>query len=169
MDIITDEVVEETWQETGGFSSKRAKKEMAKVGKRQPNLLAFVAEFVQDLNIEVQGLAFYMLFVIYRMFEKSAPQKIKKITEEEIIHCHEQNEAFVESLKDTHNRFFERIARVQLSSQPYVMKYVTEALIEAPEGQDPVPLTEDDTGFLFLIFKTVVDVLNGKTESAAST
>lgn len=168
MDIITEEVVEETWQETGGFSSKRAKKEMAKVGKRQPNLLAFVAEFIQDLNIEVQGLAFYMLFVIYRMFEKSTPQKIKKITEEEIILCHEQNEAFIESIKDTHNRFFERIARVQLSSQPFVMKYVTETLIEAPEGQDPVPLTEDDTGYLFLIFKTVVDVLNGKTESAAS-
>ena len=169
MDIITEEVVEETWQEIGGFSPKRAKKEMAKVGKRQPNLLAFVAEFIKDLNMELHGLAFYMLFVICRMFEKSAPQKIKKITEEEIIDCHEQNEAFIESLKDTHNRFFERIARVQLSSQPYVMKYVTEALIEAPEGQDPVPLTEDDTGFLFLIFKTVVDVLNGKTESAAST
>ena len=83
MDIITEEVVEETWQEIGGFSSKRARKEMAKVGKRQPNLLAFVAEFIQDLNIEVQGLAFYMLFVIYCMFEKSAPQKIKKIKEEE--------------------------------------------------------------------------------------
>jgi hypothetical protein len=168
MDIITEEVVEETWQETGGFSSKRAKKEMAKVGKRQPNLLAFVAEFIKDLNMEVQGLAFYILFVIYRMFEKSASQKIKKITEEEIIHCHERNEAFIESLKGTHNRFFERIARVQLSSQPYVMKYVTETLIEAPEGHDPVPLTEDDTGYLFLIFKTVVDVLNKKTESAAS-
>jgi hypothetical protein len=162
MDIITEEVVEETWQETGVFSSKRAKKEMAKVGKRQPNLLAFVAEFTQDLNIEVQGLAFYMLFVIYRMFEKSAPQKIKKITGEEIIHCHEQNEAFIVSLKDTHNRFFERIARMQLSSQPYIMKYVTETLIEAPEEPDPVPLTEDDTGYLFLIFKTVVDVLNEK-------
>lgn len=163
MDIITEEVVEETWQETGGFSPKRAKKEMAKVGKRQPNLLAFVAEFIQDLNNEVQGLAFYMLFVICRMFEKCAPQKIKKITEEEIISCHEQNEAFIESLKDTHNRFFERIARVQLSSQPYVMKYVTETLIEAPEEEDSVPLTEDDTGYLFLIFKTVVDVLNEKT------
>jgi hypothetical protein len=168
MDIITEEVVEETWQETGGFSPKRAKKEMSKVGKRQPNLLAFVAEFIQDLNMEVQGLAFYMLFVICRMFEKCAPQKIKKITKEEIIDCHEQNEAFIESLKDTHNRFFERIARVQLSSQPYVMKYVTETLIEAPEEQDPVPLTEDDTGYLFLIFKTVVDVLNEKTESAAN-
>ena len=50
MDIITEEVVEETWKETGGFSPKRAKKEMANVGKRQPNLLAFVAEFIQDLN-----------------------------------------------------------------------------------------------------------------------
>ena len=168
MDIITEEIVEETWQETGGLSPKRAKKEMAKVGKRQPNLLAFVAEFIQDLNLEVQGLAFYMLFVIYHMFEKSAPQKIKRITEEEIINCHEQNEDFIESLKDTHNQFFERIARVKFSSQPYVMKYVTETIIEAPEEQDPVPLTEDDTGYLFLIFKTVVDVLNEKIESAAS-
>ena len=168
MDIITEEVVEETWQETGGFSSKRAKREMAKVGKRQPHLLSFVAEFIQDLNMEIQGLAFYMLFVIYRMFEKSALQGIKKITEEEIIDCHEKNESFIVNLKDTHNRFFERIARVQLSSQPYVMKYVTETLIEAPEGHDPVALIDDDTGYLFLIFKPVVDVLNNKTESASS-
>ena len=62
MDIITEEVVEETWKETGGFSPKRAKKEMANVGKRQPNLLAFVAEFIQDLNMEVKGLAF--LYVV---------------------------------------------------------------------------------------------------------
>ncbi len=66
----------------------------------------------------------------------------------------------MERLKGTHERFFERIARVQVSKQPYVMKYVVETLIEAPEEEDPVELTEEDVGYLFLLLKTVVDLLD---------
>ena len=41
------------------------------------------------------------------------------------------------------------------------MKYVVETLIEAPEGdEDPVELTEEDVGYLFLLLKTVVDLLD---------
>ena len=53
---------------------------------------------------------------------------------------------------------------MQLSSQPYVMKYVVETLIEAPEEENPVALTDEDTGFLFLLLKTVVDVLDSELQ-----
>ena len=82
------------------------------------------------------------------------------VSAEEIINCYEKNEHFIKSLEGVHEKFFERIAGVQLSGQPYVMKYVVETLMEAPEEDDPGNLTEEDIGYLFLLLKTVVDLLD---------
>ena len=32
--------------------------------------------------------------------------------------------------------------------------------MEVPEEEDPVALTEDDTGYLFLLLKTVIDLFD---------
>ena len=122
-------------------------------------------EFTQDLDQEVQELAIYMFFVVYRMFEKSSTKKIRKVSSEEIIACWDQNENLMERLEGAHEKFFERIAEVQLSGQPYVMKYVVETLMEVPEEEDPVALTEEDIGYLFLLLKTVVDLLDKTVRS----
>jgi hypothetical protein len=163
MEPISKELMDETWQEFAGFSSVRARKEMIKVNKNQPNLLAFMMEFTQDLDREVQELAIYMFYVVCRMFQKSSKKSLKRISPEEIINCYEKTERFIESLEGTHERFFERIAEAQLSGQPYVMKYVVETLMEAPEEEYPIVLTEDDIGYLFLLFKTVVDLFDKTT------
>ena len=166
MNPISQELVDETWQAFAGFSPARARKETIKVNKNQPNLLAFMMEFTRDLDQEVQELAIYMFYVVCRMFQKSSKKSLKRISPEEIINCYEKTERFIESLEGAHERFFERIAEVQLSEQPYVMKYVVETLMEAPEEEDPVILTEDDVGYLFLLFKTVVDLLDKTTSSS---
>ena len=139
---------------------------MIKVNKNQPNLLAFMMEFTRDLDQEVKELAIYMFYVVCRMFQKSSKKGLKRISPEEIINCYEKTEHLIESLEGAHERFFERIAEVQLSEQPYVMKYVVETLMEAPEEEYPIVLTEDDIGYLFLLFKTVVDLLDKTTSSS---
>ena len=166
MNPISQELVDETWQAFAGFSPARARKETIKVNKNQPNLLAFMMEFTQDLDQEVKELAIYMFYVVCRMFQKSSKKSLKRISPEEIINCYEKTERFIENLEGAHERFFERIAEVQLSEQPYVMKYVVETLMEAPEEEDPIVLTEDDIGYLFLLFKTVVDLLDKTTSSS---
>lgn len=160
MEPVSEELVEETWQEVSGLTTDQIVKAMGRVSKSQPRLLDFMMEFVQDLDNEVKELAIYMFFVIVRIFQKSTPKTIKKISTQKIIKCYEKNEDLIQSLEGVHEKFFDRIARVQLSSQPWVMKYVVETLFEAPEEADPVELTEEDTGFLFLLFKTVVDLLD---------
>ena len=160
MEPISEELVDETWQKFAGFSPARVKKETMKVNKNQPNLLAFMMNFIQDLDQEVKELAVYMFYVVCRMFQKSSKKSLKRLSPEKIINCHEKNERFIESLEGTDEKFFERIAEVQISRQPYVMKYVVETLMEAPEEEEPIPLTEDDVGYLFLLFKTVVDLLD---------
>ena len=160
MEQIPSELVEETWQEVARFDTDLASKEMMKAGRSQPELLSFMVEFTQDLDQEVKELAIYMFFVVYRMFQKSSKKKIKKIPAEDIIECYEDNENLMQSLEGAHEKFFERIARIQLARQPYVMKYVVDTLVEAPEDEDPVALAEDDVGLLFLLLKTVVEALD---------
>jgi len=163
MKPIPEELVEETWQEVAGFNVDRGHKEMGRASKSQPDLVAFIMEFTQDLDQEVKELATYMTFVVYRMFQRSSRKKIKKISAQEIIECYEANEDLMERLEGVHEKFLDRIARVQLSGQPYVMRYVVETLIEAPEEEDPVALSDEDIVFLFLLLKTVVDVLDKTT------
>src|SRR4030066_2165153 len=159
MEPISEKFVEKTWQEIAGFSANRANKEMQKVGKNQPDLLAFLMALIEDMDPEVRELAIYIAFVVYRIFEGSR-NKIKKITSKEIIDCYEYNEDLMGRLEGAHEKFLDRIARVQLSKQPYVMKYVVDALMEESGDRDGVELTDEDKGFLFLLLKTEVDLLD---------
>ena len=161
MEPIPEEIVEKAWQEVAGFSPDRAKKEMMKIGNSQPELLAFMTESSREMGQEVRELAIYMFLVVYRMFQQ-AHGKIKKISSGEIIECYERNEGLMERLEGAHEKFLDRVARVQTSRQPYVANYVVDALMEDDEGEDAVALTEEQKGFLFLLLKTVIDVLDQK-------
>jgi hypothetical protein len=161
MEPIPEEIVEKTWQEVAGFTPDRAKKEMMKIGNTQPELLAFVTESAKEMGREVRELAIYMFVVVYRMFQL-AHGKIKKISSEEIIECYQNNESLMERLEGSHERFLDRIASLQTLRQPYVVKYVVDALMEEDEGEEAVTLTNEQKGFLYLMLKTVIDVLDQK-------
>jgi hypothetical protein len=159
MEPIPEALVERTWQEVAGYSPYRAKKELIKISNSQPQLLAFVTESTQEMNREARELAIYMLVVVYRMFQE-AHGKINKISSEEIIKCYEQNESLLERLEGAHDKFLDRVANVQASRQPYVVRCVADALMEEDEGEDAVVLTEEQKGFLFLVLKAVIDALD---------
>jgi len=159
MEVISEKLVEETWQEVAGFSPNRGRKEMAKLGEKQPDLLSFMVTFTQDLDQEVKELAMHMFFVVYRIFEKGSKKKIRKMSAKEIIESYETNEKLVEKLEGVHEKFLERIAKTTLMAQPYVMKYVLSALME-PDEEDPIELTDEDNGYLFLLLKTVIDLFD---------
>ena len=56
-------------------------------------------------------------------------------------------------------RYYDCLA-LQTSRQGYVVKYLVDALMEEDEGEDAVALTEEQKGFLYLLLKTVIDVLD---------
>jgi hypothetical protein len=119
------------------------------------------------MDQEVKELGIYMFLVVYRMFQK-AHRKIKKISSEEIIECYEHNEGLMERLEGADEKFLDRIASVQTSRQPYVVNYVVEALMEEDEGEDAVELTDEQKGFVYLLLKTVIDVLDQKGVKSSS-
>jgi hypothetical protein len=159
MEPIPEEIVEKVWQEVAGFSPDRAKKELMKIDISQPELLAFVTESTQEMGQEVRELAIYMFVVVYRMFKESHG-KMRRISSEEIIKCYKHNEGLLERLEGSHEKFFDRIASVQTSRQPYVVKYVADALMEEDEGEDALVLTEEEKGFLFQVLKAAIDALD---------
>jgi hypothetical protein len=164
MEPLSEELVDETWEGFAGYTDEQAYEEAQMVGKSQPEVLAFIMEMTEDLDQEIKELAIYMFFVIHRMFQNAYGKKIGKVSSDEIIKSYEDNEKLMESLGGAHEKFFERIARVQMSSQPYVIRYIVETLFEADQEEDPVILGEEDMGYLFLLMKTIVDVLNWKTD-----
>ena len=161
MKPIPEAIVENTWQEFAAVSPAKANKEMMKIGNSQPDLLAFVVESSKEMGREVSELAIYLFLVVYRMFQGSHG-KIKKISSQEIIECYRTNEGLMDRLEGTHERFLDRIASLQTSTQPYVVQYVADALMEEDEGEDAMRLTEGQKGFLYLLLKTVIDVLDQK-------
>ena len=74
---------------------------------------------------------------------------------------HDENAFFLERLEGAHEKVIDRIAKVTVSKQPYVMKYVLEALME-DSGEDSVALNDDDIGLLFILLKTEIEVLDNK-------
>ena len=163
MKPLSEELVEETWQEFASFTPTQVNKEAKKIAKGQSDLLSFMVEFTEELDQEVKELAIYMFFVVNRIFAKGYRKKIKKASPEEIIECYEKNEKLMESLGGAHEKIFERIAQVQLSTQPYVVRCVVETLFEESQDNNSI-ISDEDTGYLYLLMKTVIDVFNAKTD-----
>ena len=92
------------------------------------------------------------------MFEKGVKQ-LKSIPDEAVLKRFEANEALLEGLEEAHPKFFERVARASSERQPHVMGYVVESILEEPEDE-PLNLDEEDSGTIFLLLLTVVDVLD---------
>jgi hypothetical protein len=160
METLSEEFVEQTWQQIAGFPPERSAKEMHAMGKSQPDLLAFLLAYTEDLRQEVKELGIYIAFVVYKLFHDSAG-KIPKISSKEIMARYDENARFLEALEGTHEKIFDRIAKVTGSKQPYVMKYVLEALMEDAD-EESIDLTEKDIGFLFVLLKTEIEVLDNK-------
>jgi hypothetical protein len=128
------------------------------MGKNQPDLLAFLMAYTDDLQQEVKELAIYIAFVVYKIFLDSSG-KIPRILSREIMTRYNENARFMESLEGANEKFIDRIASVQVSKQLNVMKYVFEALMEDAE-EDGINLSEEDIGLLFILFKTEIEVLD---------
>ncbi len=166
---ICESVVEETWREVATFSPERVQREMHRTATAQREMIGFIAAYTEDLSRDAAELGFRMFFNIHRMFQRGSGDGVENIDGSQIEHWLDQNENMLQRLEGAHEKFVERIAKVEASRQPFVMRYLVETLIEAPErgagttapeGEDPVILTEEETGALFLVLKTVVDVLD---------
>jgi hypothetical protein len=164
METIPENIIEKIWKETAGFSPDRASREMTRMGKEQPELLAFLMGFTDDLDQEAQELSIYLAFVVFRIFQTSSA-RIKRISQKEIIGSYNRNEGLLKSTEEATGKFPAMIAGIVLPPQPHVMQYVIDALTEEPEEHDLKPLGNEDKLLLFLLLKTVVELLDKNAQA----
>ncbi len=117
-------------------------------------------ELTEEHSPPAHGLAIFLYVVILRAFAKAASRDIRPIKAAAIRKRLEANEALLARLDGAHPRFLERTAMSEISKQPFVMAYLVQALVEGPNGEEPVELSEEESGTLFLVLKTVIDVLH---------
>ncbi len=164
MEIISKNIAEKTWKDAAGLSPEQAGREMTRLSREQPDLLAFIMGFTDDHDQEVRELALYFTFVVCRMFQAS-PARIRKISQKEIIESLKANEELLKSTEKAPGTFPGSIAGVKLTVQPHVMQYVIDALMEGPEEADFKPLGNEDKLFIFLLLKIAVELFDRNASS----
>lgn len=158
MHIISEQLVEKTRQKILSYKKEKSALEFTRLCERQPDLANFITEFTQDQKQETIERCMLIFFVICRIFENSVANQIDPISFDEIETIFEKNEALVVNMKSVHERFFERITKVRLLNQPFVMKYLIESLME--EEKNKYKLSKKETGYLFFLLITIMDVFD---------
>jgi hypothetical protein len=159
MELIAEELVEKTWQDVAQFEPDRAQDEIVNMWQYQPDILTFVFTSTDDLTKDAQELAVYITFVVYRIFIETGA-KVKKISAKDLMGTYRENIDLIQSLEGSSNRFLDGIAKKKYARQPFVMKYVVDALMEDAEHAGIDALSDDEKGMLFVLLKTVIDVLD---------
>lgn len=158
---ISEKIATNTYTEVANYTPFMLQKEMEKLNKSQPELFYFVLSSLEEADDSVREIGIYMFFVIYQMFKK-AYGRIKKVTFNDIDEAYDKNFKVLETLEHGDENAIHNFAEEEMAKQPYVMRYITEALMEEDEYED-VQLTEEDKGFLFIFLKTITDILDKNT------
>lgn len=160
MASIPQEIVESTAMRVGEMPPREARRAMERAAGQQPALLAYVMAATQDERAPVHELAIYLYFVLLQIFAAGAGSAVPEIGMDAVESRAEANEEALERLETAHEGFVERAAEGATARQPFVLRYVVDALF-APREDDPdAALEEEEAGFLFLILQTVIDLLD---------
>lgn len=161
MEAISEAMVEETWMEVGRLAPQEAQNQVQALWQRQPELMRFMMELTEDVSEGASELAFYLFFVVVRMFEKAYGSEVQEVTTDGIVESFEANQELLEHLAGVQEKFLEKLADPLQWDQPHVLRYVVEAMLEASVAEEETPMfSEQEFGYLFLLLKTVIDSLH---------
>jgi len=157
-ETIPQSVIESAWNEVANMEESQGQKEIERISKNQPALLAFVMADSEDLSEDAQQLGLFIFVIVLRMFEKHFGAKLKSVELEDVQRLRDNTEESLIALQDADEKTLEQTLTAQMSNQPFVMKYIAEAIFD-PNPEDGVKLTEDEIGGLIMTLKTIVDAL----------
>ncbi len=164
MEPLSEELVDKTWKEMSDVTPEEAYEQSVDLSKEQPAVMSFILEMTEDIDLDIRELVIYLFFVVHRMFERGYGKKIEEITYDEITGVYRENKQFIGGLEGAYEKLFEGLAMEQMSAQPYLIRYIVESLVAVAEADDPILPEEEDIGYIFLLMKSIIDVLNWKTD-----
>jgi len=162
MKDISEEFIDETWDEVSCFSPGEANDEMRKIGGNQPEVLDFFIPYTEGLMPEGQGVAVVLFYAINRIFDKASDGKIELIKSDEIEALYDENEKLFGDIEAIDKALLEKVSEDHPFRQPNVINFISDFLFFEPEEGDESCFEDDDRGLVFLLLKSVVDALDMK-------
>lgn len=160
MTPIPETLVTDTWQASARSSPSEAKAAIGRLGRRQPALLAYVLAASEPLSPAAGAFMVYVFFVLARIFYATG-EKVRRVPPAAIDECEANIEARLTSLQGTHDAFVDRAALVLSGNQPHVFRYLVETIMEVPSDPiDPIPLTPEEQGAIFIALATAITALD---------
>lgn len=163
MQAIDEQTVESTWKEVAGYEQDEAVEKMSSLSEEQSPLLALVVAQTEELEQDARELTIYLFFVVHAMFRSAFGKEIPEVTLDAIMNEQEETRKLIDDIESLPEESWESSILAEETRQPWVMRYIVEALMEADEGPDPVELTEDDRAMIFLAMRSVVTLLDQAT------
>lgn len=156
MSPISSEIVEKTWREIGGESPEKVSEMVKRMDLEQPVILAYLMAAGSDMsNQSDREVLLYLGIVVWQiMCQRDTP--LPKITKETLDKMEGSNMDMFEYLEEESDCDFIDTTRKILSnySQPEVLKYVIEALMEPDED---CLIRDESKGIMMFYLKTVID------------
>lgn len=165
MEPISADIVESTWQRMAAMPSREAPKLVARMEKEQPVVMAYLMAVDHDLfNQEERELLLYLGMVVWQIMSQGSTP-LPRVTEKALDRAEKSNMKTIESLMDASEADFTETARTMIEnySQPEVLRYVVEALVEAVEDEE---VRDENMGIMMLDLKTVIDCFHACGQEA---
>ncbi len=112
------------------------------------------------LNRDERELLLYMGIIIWQAMSQGDVSP-PKVTEKILDEMERKNIRMLEELEETSEReIMDTMEKmIETYSQPTILKYVLETLIEEP-GEEDYDIRDENKGLIFIFLKTVIDSLN---------
>lgn len=145
--------------------SERAGASAERLLRDQPEVLAFVLAGTGPLSSEARGTAIFLAEVVFDAF-RLAGRETRAVSPRLLVAALKQNREMAVRIGQAHDRFAERYLRNSKTlHQPALIRYVTGALLE-PDEYLPHQVPRDELGPLFIVLKSIIDVLDVDAEAA---
>lgn len=131
----------------------------------QPEVLAFILAGTGPLSTEARGVGVFLGEVIFDTF-RLAGRNTRNVRPALLVTALKGNREMALRIGQAHDRFAERYLRNSKTlHQPALIRYVTGVLLE-PDGTCPHVVPRDELGPLFIVLKSIIDVLDIDAELA---
>jgi hypothetical protein len=131
----------------------------------QPEVLAFVLAGTGSLSPEARATGVFLAEVVFDAF-RLAGRDTRGVPPKLLVAALRENREMAVRIGQAHDRFAERYLRNSRTlHQPALIRYVTGVLLEA-DAHCPHTVPRDELGPLFIVLKSIIDVLDIDAEAA---
>lgn len=135
--------------------------------REQPEVLAFVLAGTAQLDPETRAVSVFLADVIFESF-RLAGREARAVRTTDFVASLRRNRQMALQVGQAHDRFAERYLRHSNTlRQPALIRYVTGVLLE-PDETCAHTIPRDELGPLFIVLKSVIDVLDEDCRAPAN-